>query len=417
MTAEIVSVGTELLLGQIIDTHAPAMAKILAECGIGCQRRATIGDNFERLVTALKSSLEQADIVVTIGGLGPTMDDLTRDAIARALDDPLVHEDAYEAELRRWFAERGYPFAESNAKQADRPASGRMIPNPNGTAPGLICQKNGKIVIAMPGPKGEFQPMAEGPVREFLESLGNGVIHSRTLRFIGIGESMLEQRVADLMAGENPTVAPYAHTGEVHLRVTASAQTKSDAEAMIAPVVNEIRARVGDYLYALDTTTLEEQVVSLLRHLGKTVAVAESMTGGQLAARLTSVPGASNAFVGGYVAYRESTKIQQLGIDPVGLAEHGSVSAWAAEQLATGALRLGADFALGITGNAGPDIDRTGTGDTGNLGDTFIAFAEAGQPVASEMHALRGTREDIQRRATQLALSRLRDRLQAEVRR
>ncbi|MDX2065459.1 MAG: competence/damage-inducible protein A [Fimbriimonadaceae bacterium] len=410
MTAEIVSVGTELLLGQIIDTHAPAMAKILAECGVGCQRRATIGDNLDRLVAALRSSMDNADIVVTIGGLGPTMDDLTRDAIALALGDSLVRESAYEAELRKWFADRGYPFAESNAKQADRPESGRMIPNPNGTAPGLICQKNGKVVIALPGPKGEFQPMAEGPVREFLESLGGGVIHSRTLRFIGIGESMLEQRIADLMAGENPTVAPYAHTGEVHLRVTASARTKSEAEALIAPTVEDIRARVGEFLYAMDATTLEEQVIGLLRHLGKTVAVAESMTGGQLAARITSVPGASEAFIGGYVAYRGSAKTQQLGLDAAELAAHGTVSAWATEQLAQGALRLGADVALAITGNAGPATDGVGA-----VGETYVALAEPGQPVRVDAHALRGTREDIQRRATQLALSCLRDRLQAEV--
>ena len=202
--------GRRLLLGQIVDTHAPVMAQLLASCGIACQRRATLGDNFDRLVAGLKESLERADILVTIGGLGPTQDDLTRDAIAAALGDKLVVEPEVEAALRRFFAERGVKFAESNAKQAQRPESATLIENPNGTAPGLLCQKNGKVVIALPGPAGEFNPMAFGPVKKFLETVGGaGVIQSRMLRIDGIGESAVEERVRHLMDGENPTVAPY----------------------------------------------------------------------------------------------------------------------------------------------------------------------------------------------------------------
>jgi len=408
-TAEIVSVGTELLLGQITDTHAPTMARILAECGIGCQRRATIGDNFERLVDALKGSLSRADILVTIGGLGPTMDDLTRDAIAAALGDDLVRNEAYESELRGWFADRGYKFAESNAKQADVPSSGRMIPNPNGTAPGLLCEKDGKVVIALPGPKGEFDPMAYGPVREFLEQLGGGVIHSRVLRVIGIGESMVEEMIRPLMDGENPTVAPYAHTGEVHLRVTARAQTKEQAERLIDPVHAEIEAILGNHLYGTDQTNLEESLVRELQKQSKTVAVAESVTGGQLAARITSVAGASQVFKGGVVAYTIAAKQSLLDVSAALLEEHGPVSKEAAIAMAEGVKkRLGSDVAIAITGNAGPTAD---VGDQ-PVGLIIIAHVD-GRGSRVHEHRFRGTREDIQRRATQTALTELRTSLSA----
>ncbi len=402
-TAEIVSVGTELLLGQIIDTHAPVMAQILAECGIGCQRRATVGDNLNRLTDALTESLNRADVLVTIGGLGPTMDDLTRDAIAAALGDKLVRDEAYETELRAWFASRNYAFAESNAKQADRPESGQMINNPFGTAPGLLCQKNGKVVIALPGPKGEFVPMAQGPVREFLETLGGGVIHSRVLRVIGIGESMVEQMLAEVMDAENPTVAPYAHTGEVHLRVTARAKTKDEANRLIDPVEAQIRSILGDHLYGTDETTLEESLLRVLEANGQTVAVAESMTGGQLAGRLTAVPGASKAFVGGWVTYTVPMKEGALGIDRSFISAHGPVSAAVAEQMAvTARTKSGATFGIGITGNAGPTADVDGK----PVGLVFIATSGATGTKVEELK-LRGTREDIQRRATQSALSQL----------
>jgi nicotinamide-nucleotide amidase len=404
-TAEIVSVGTELLLGQIIDTHAPVMAQILAECGIGCQRRSTIGDNFNRLTDALRESLSRADVLVTIGGLGPTMDDLTRDAIAAAIGDSLVRDEAYEAELRAWFASRNYQFAESNAKQADRPESGVTIKNPFGTAPGLLCQKNGKVVIALPGPKGEFVPMAQGPVREFLETLGGGVIHSRVLRVIGIGESMVEQMLAELMDAENPTVAPYAHTGEVHLRVTARAKTKAEANVLIDPVEAQIRSILGDHLYGTDDTTLEESLLRVLESKAQTVAVAESMTGGQLAGRLTAIPGASKVFIGGWVTYTVSMKENALGIPGDLISEHGPVSAAVAEQMATAArIRSGATFGIAITGNAGPTADVDGK----PVGLVFISTSTETGTKVEELKLL-GTREDIQRRATQTALSLLLD--------
>ena len=291
------------------------MARILAECGIGCQRRSTVGDNRERLVAELKGALERADVLVTIGGLGPTVDDLTRDAIAEAVGDELVTHDELLAPLKAFFASRGLAWNESNARQAQVPTSGVPIDNPNGTAPGLHVSKEGKTVLALPGPKGEFNPMADGPVREILRRLGGeGVIHSRTLRVIGIGESAVEARVRDLMDGDAPSVAPYAHLGEVHLRLTARASNVPEADALIDPVDAEIRRRLGDAVFGADATTLEAALLESLCDRDQTLAVAESMTGGELAARLTGVSGMSKTFLGGVVAYTPRVKQMVLGV-------------------------------------------------------------------------------------------------------
>lgn len=404
MTAEIVSVGTELLLGQIVDTHAPVMARILAECGIGCQRRSTVGDNRERLVAELRGALERADVLVTIGGLGPTVDDLTRDAIAEAVGDELVvHDDILEA-LRAMFASRGIAWVESNGRQAQVPASGVPIDNPNGTAPGLHVSKNGKTVLALPGPKGEFNPMADGSVREILRRLGGaGVIHSRTLRVVGIGESMVEDKVRDLMDGDDPSVAPYAHLGEVHLRLTARAASVAEADARIDPMEAKIRERLGDAVFGTDATTLEAAVLEALNARDQTLAVAESMTGGELAARLTSVSGMSHTFLGGVVAYTPRVKQMVLGVPAEALDD--PVSEEVARAMANGVrMRLGATYGLGITGNAGPTADQGGK----PVGLTYIAIAGPEGTTCRES-SWRGTREDVRRRATQQALAMLRE--------
>jgi len=405
MTAEIVSVGTELLLGQIVDTHAPVMARILAECGIGCVRRSTIGDNRDRLVSELKDALERADVLVTIGGLGPTVDDLTRDAIAEAVGDELVIDDEILANLKSFFASRGVDWLESNGRQAQVPTSGTTIDNPNGTAPGLHVSKNGKTILALPGPKGEFNPMADGPVREILQSLqGDGmVIHSRTLRIVGEGESAVEARVRDLMDSGNPTVAPYAHLGEVHLRLTARANGVEAAEAIIDPVEAEIRSRLGQNVFGADGTTLEASLLDQLDERNGTLAVAESMTGGELAARLTSVPGSSRVFLGGVVTYTPRTKQSLLGIP--GEIAADPVSDEVARAMAMGVrMRLGATYGVGITGNAGP------TSDPGEKPVGLVYISVAGPEGVTCIAAnYRGTREDVRRRATQQALVMLRN--------
>lgn len=406
MTAEVVSVGTELLLGQIVDTHAPTMARILADCGISCVRRQTVGDNFERIVDGLKEALSRADIVVTVGGLGPTVDDLTRDAIAAALGDTLERVPEYEEWLRKMLAFRKIPWNETIGRQADRPTSGRFIENPNGSAPGLICEKGGKTVIALPGPKGEFNAMANGPVLDYLETLQGGqVIHSRILRVCGMGESQVEEAIRPLMDGTNPTVAPYAHPGEVHLRVTARAGSREEADGLIDPVHEQIAAILGNALFGVDATTLEEAVIGLLRDRKETVSVAESMTGGGLGERLTSVSGSSETFVGGVIAYRSEVKEALLGVAKQTLSEFGPVSREVAEAMARGAReRLGTTYGVSITGNAGPTPDVDGK----PIGLVFVAVA---YPAGCDVEELRfrGERAEVRRRATQSALIALRN--------
>ncbi|HVT11880.1 MAG TPA: competence/damage-inducible protein A [Fimbriimonadaceae bacterium] len=406
MTAEVVSVGTELLLGQIVDTHAPTMARILADCGISCVRRETVGDNLERIVGALQGALSRADLVVTIGGLGPTVDDLTRDAIAAAMDDRLERVPEYEERLRKMLAFRKIPWNDTIARQADRPASGRFIDNPNGSAPGLICEKGGKIVIALPGPRGEFNPMADGPVRDYLERLQGGqVIHSRILRICGMGESQVEEAIRPLMDGTNPTVAPYAHPGEVHLRVTARAASREEADGLIDPVHKQIAAILGNALFGVDATTLEEAVVGLLRERKETVSVAESMTGGGLGERLTNVSGSSEAFMGGVIAYEASVKAGLLGVDWDLLDRYGPVSEETARAMASNVrLKLGTTYGVSVTGNAGPTVDVDGK----PVGLVFIGVAHSDGCDVEEIR-FRGGRSEIRRRATQSALVALRN--------
>jgi len=414
INAEIISVGTELLLGQIIDTHAPTMAKILADCGIGCLRRTTIGDNLERLVSALTESLSRSEIVITIGGLGPTNDDLTRDAVAAALNDELVFEEKFAADLKYYFENKGLKFADSNLKQAYRPSCATQIDNPNGTAPGLCCRKVGKIVIALPGPPGEFNPMADGPVRNILRGTyaqkeQSQVIHSRTLRIVGIGESQVEKQVKSLMNGENPTLAPYAHIGEVHLRITAKSSSIKQADLLIDPVDDKIRKILGNAVYGIDDTNLESAVVQLLQQSNSTIAVAESMTGGSLGARITSVPGSSAVFLGGVIAYSIPAKVEILGLNAKLISDNGSVSQEVALEMANCVRRkFNTTFGVGITGNAGPgsDVDP----DPKPVGLTFVAISSASS-TRVETVSFRGIREDIRQRATQLALRLIREQL------
>jgi nicotinamide-nucleotide amidase len=429
MNAELVAVGTELLLGQITDTHSATMARILAECGIGCRHRQTVGDNLDRIVEVLRQALSRSDVVVCIGGLGPTADDLTRDAIALALDDTLETVPEIEERLRRWFASRNYTWVESNARQAQKPTCAEIIPNPNGTAPGLVARKNGKTVFALPGPRGEFDPMAYDSVKPMLETLGGGVvIHSRVLRITGVGESAVEERIKHLMESENPTVAPYAQPSEVHLRLTARSSSLSEAEALLDPVEAAIREELGSAVYGLNKTTLEEAVLSLLIARDETVSTAESMTGGGLGSRLTMVPGASAAYVGGVVTYTVGAKEALLDskaatsasltpnpLSPLGeerglseiLLTNGPVSPETATLMAESIrAKLSTTYAVAITGNAGPTADVDGKA----VGLVYIAIASAAGTSVEECK-FRGIREDIRARAEQTALRLLRERL------
>lgn len=408
MKAEIVSVGTELLLGQIADTNAQHLGQLLPQLGIAHTHRQTVGDNLTRLEEALRLALSRADIVFTIGGLGPTEDDLTRDGIAAALDDEMVQDKELEAELRQIFVERKFNWVDSQLRQTCRPTCAKAIPNPNGTAPGLICEKNGKVVIALPGPRGEFIPMADGPVRDYLAKLATGgVIASRLLRVCGIGEGVLERQISHLLASPNPTVAPYAKIGEVHLRVTASAQTQEEAEKMIEPMEAEIRSILGSAVYGIDDQSLESVIIDLLRDKHQTLTVAESCTGGGLGARITSVPGSSDVFLGGFLTYSNDVKMKLLGLPPSLFVEGGpgAVSKDCAKEMAQGAAReLGTDYAVSVTGIAGPG----GGTEQKPVGTVYIGIAHPGG-VFVEKQNFRSNRSGVRERSVQWALIRLRD--------
>ncbi len=409
MRAEVVSVGTELLLGQIVDTNAAFLARALSDLGISVYRRTTIGDNHDRLLGALRDALAGNDAVITIGGLGPTEDDITRDVLAEAMGDTLRWDERIAHRLQAFFRARNVPMVESNLRQALVPTNGRPIDNPNGTAPGLLFELNGKVGIALPGPPNEFIPMVENHVVPYLREKtgGKGTIRSRTLRICGMGESMVEDRLRDLISGQNPTVATYAKLGEVHVRVTARADDAETADRMIAGRAAQVEERLGDYIYGYDEEPLEAAVVKLLTERGLTVATAESCTGGMLASRITEVPGSSVVFPGGVVSYSNDAKTDLVSVPSEMLAEHGAVSRQVAEALAQGARqRFHADYGIGITGVAGP----SGGTEAKPVGLVYIAVADerAAQVEESRFY---GSRKDIRYRSAQTALVMLRSRL------
>ncbi|HEY3779632.1 MAG TPA: competence/damage-inducible protein A [Fimbriimonadaceae bacterium] len=407
-TAEIVSVGTEILMGQIVDTNAQHLGQLFPELGIRHVHRQTVGDNLQRLKEALQLALKRADIVITIGGLGPTQDDLTRDGISAAMDDSMERDPEIEEKLRKLFALRKLNWTDSQVRQCMRPKHSVAIENPNGTAPGLICQKDDKVVIALPGPKNEFKPMVDGPVRDFLMRYSSGqIIHSHLLRICGLGESTVEDRVKELLAYENPSIAPYAKPGEVHLRVTASAGTVEEAEKLMAPTLAKIKELLGDAIFGEDKTTLEEATLKLLEEKDQTVAVAESITGGGLGARMTSVEGASKTFKGGLITYTTKAKENELGVEPKLLNDPtiGPVSAEVAQQMSEGIKRkFESTYGVSLTGNAGPTSDK---GDK-PVGLTYLAVAGPNGTRVEE-YRFRGIREDIRNRAAQFALTLLRE--------
>lgn len=406
LSAEVLSVGTELLLGQIVDTDAAYLAKALSELGIAVYRRTTVGDNPERLLTALKHALEEADIVFTIGGLGPTMDDITRDILTDSFGDTLQIDENIAKWLREFFSSRGMAVLESNMRQAMVPVHGRALSNPNGTAPGLLIEKDGKIGIALPGPPNEFIPMVDNEVVPYLRAkTGNvGTIRSLMLRVAGVGESAAEDKIKDLMLDSNPTVAPYAKVGEVHLRVTAKCDTAEEAERMIAERAELVRARLGVAVYGENDTTLEAAVVTELTKRSRTLATAESCTGGLLGQRITDVPGSSAVYLGGTIVYSNAAKTDLAYVPPELIREHGAVSGEVAAALAQGARRrFGADYGIGITGIAGPD----GGSEEKPVGLVYIAVADA-SGVKADYTTFIGSRQIVRHRASQMALNMLR---------
>ena len=359
MRVEILAVGTELLLGQIANTNARWMSESLAAIGADVMNHQVVGDNLGRIVEAIRLSAGRADVVIVTGGLGPTQDDITRDALAVVMGAPMVRHPELEDLLRekfRSFGRREMP--ESNLRQADVPDGARYLTPSRGTAPGLVADlPGGTRIYAVPGVPEEMVEMMEGTILPELASEGAAVVRSRVLRCAGIGESALAERVDDLFSGSaNPTIAFLASSGEVKVRITAKAATTEAAERLIEPVAEEVLRRLGDVVFTTDDETLEAAVVRLLAGAGATLACAESITGGGVGARITSVPGASEVFVGSGVVYRNEAKAGVLGVSRETLEGPGPVSEECAREMAAGARRVfGSDLGLALTGAAGPE--------------------------------------------------------------
>lgn len=358
MRAEILGVGTELLLGQIANTNARWISERLAEIGVDVLHHEVVGDNFERIVESFRLGLSRADVVIATGGLGPTQDDITRPALAAAAGVALVRLPAIEERLRARWAATGREMPESNLVQADVPQGGREIAPVRGTAPGLVVQVGDGRVYALPGVPAEMIEMMEGTVLPELSALaGPSTVVSRSLRCVGMAESKIADLLDDLFHGStNPTVAYLAGGGEVKVRLTAKASTPEEAAALIDPVAEEAARRLGDVVFSTTDASLEEAVGELLRGSGLTLCCAESLTGGGLGARITSVPGASSYFLGAAVAYSVAAKRAVLGVSRETLEGPGPVSRECAAEMAAGARRLfGADLAVALTGAAGPE--------------------------------------------------------------
>lgn len=351
------SVGTELLLGDILNTNAQYLSRRLADLGIPVYFHTTVGDNPERLKKVLEIAFSRSDMVIATGGLGPTQDDLTKEISAEFFNKKLVlHEESLKR-IKEFFERRGLNLTEGNIKQAYIIEGGRVIPNDWGTAPGIILEEGSKILILLPGPPKEMIPMFETYVVPYLSTFSSGIIYSKVLRVCGIGESFMEEKVKDLIKSQaNPTIAPYAKEGEAILRITARAKSKEEAEKMIEGVVKEIRKRLGDYIYGEGETSLEEVVVNLLLEKGLTISIAESCTGGLISARLVNVPGVSKVFKGSIIAYDNEVKIKELNVPEEIIKEYGAVSSQCAMKMAEGiAKKMGTDIGLSATGIAGPE--------------------------------------------------------------
>lgn len=360
-SAEILCIGTEILMGDIVNTNAAYIAKELAGLGINVYHQSVVGDNPQRLREALELAFSRADIVITTGGLGPTYDDLSKETIAAFFGRELVMDQESLHRIECHFLRQNRPMTENNKKQAMMPQGCIIFPNNNGTAPGCAIEgtgeQQGKTAIMLPGPPREMKPMFEESVKPFLLKDSDTRLVSHTMHFFGIGESMLESLLRDLMEHSlNPTVAPYAKTGEVQLRVTARVQNGEDAEALLQPVMEKIKEQVGGYLYGIDVGDLQTAAVHALEVNGLHVAVAESCTGGYVAKRLTDVSGASEVFECGVVTYSNRMKHQLLGVSQQTLDTFGAVSEETAREMAAGVRRLsGAEIGISVTGNAGPE--------------------------------------------------------------
>lgn len=403
MRAEIIAVGTELLLGQIANTNAQYLSQKLAEVGIPVYFHTVVGDNFDRLSYVIKEAASRSDLIVFTGGLGPTQDDITKETVADYLKKSLVTDTLAMERITSFFVQRGIPMTENNRKQALVIEGSTVFNNDHGMAPGMGVTENGKTYVLLPGPPSELYPMVESYLMPYLMGLlpEKQVFHSTVLRFFGIGESALEERLLDLIERQsNPTIAPYAKEFEVTLRITARAKNVDEAQQMILPVEDEIRNRVGQYIYGIGETSLHEVLIQELISRGETIACAESCTGGSVSSLLTSVPGSSAALRGSIVCYSNEAKHQLLDVPEQILATEGAISEATAQLLAENVRqKLGTTHGIAVTGVAGPS-----TSEEKPVGLAYIGIASEGTPTIVREVRLAGRRQAIIGRSAKFAL-------------
>lgn len=405
MIAEILCVGTELLLGDIVNTNAQYLARRLSELGIFVYHQSVIGDNPERLKEAYKLAFSRSDLVITTGGLGPTKDDLTKEVAFEYFEkESVVHKESLKI-IEGYFNKLGKPMSESNKKQAYFPKDAIILPNNNGTAPGCIIDEEGKILITLPGPPKEMKPMFEEAAVPYLLKYQDGILVSKVLRVIGVGESEAADMLSDIIDNQtNPTVAPYAKDGEVTFRITAKSHSEDEGYELIKPIEEKVRKILGDRVYGEGETSLEEVLAEMLVKNNLTIATAESCTGGMIAAKLINYSGISSSFLEGAVTYSNESKVRRLGVNKNTLETYGAVSSETAKEMVSGITKTsGADIGISITGIAGP----SGGTEEKPVGLVYIGLSIKGEIIIKKLN-LAGNRQKIRERATNIALDLLR---------
>ncbi len=401
MIVEVIAVGTELLLGQIVNSNAAYIGGALAEAGLDAHLQVTVGDNIERVASTIRQALGRADAVIITGGIGPTQDDLTREAICAATGRKMLFSEEYAADLQRRFAASGRVMPENNLRQAEYPDGAGFLPNPKGSAPGIRLDHGGRLIYAVPGVPAEMELLVTSEVIPDLRRAAGieEVLESRVLRTWGMSESQVAEVLDDLYrATSNPSVAFLASAGEIKVRVSAKAGSRQEASVLIAPVEEEIRSRLGSVVFGADADTIEEVLLRSLLATGWSIATAESVTGGMVAARLTGIPGASAVFRGSVVAYTPEIKERLLGVSSEQISEHGVVSEPVAEAMAVGVARLlEADVAVGLTGSAGPERLEHDVG-------TVVIGVSTPEGSAARTMRLPGDRERVRAYASTAAL-------------
>lgn len=395
MRAEILCVGTELLLGDIVNTNAQYLARELANMGIGVYYQSVVGDNPERLKNAYELAFNRADIVITTGGLGPTKDDLTKEIAAQFFERELVLHEPSLIEIEEYFKRSNREMTESNKKQAYFPKDAFILKNNHGTAPGCIVEGNGKVIVLLPGPPREMKPMFDEGVIPYINKYVDGVLESKVLRVIGIGESKAEDMLKDLIENQsNPTIAPYAKFGEVTFRITAKADNRDKALQLIEPIEKEIRDRFKENIYGINDDNLESVIGKMLVDKKLTISCAESCTGGIVAAKLINYPGISEVFTEGAVTYSNEAKKRRLGVKEDTLRNFGAVSSETAAEMAEGiAKAAGTNIGLSTTGVAGPG----GGTDEKPVGLVYIALYIDGEVKTKKLN-IKGDREKVRTR-------------------